>query len=128
CVWSLFPTTGATIMRTEFVRSCGAYADADSGQDWCLGVSLAFRGRIGWSERPGRVYRIDAQSVWARHMSMRPQLRHAGTVRRRIREDEGIPGAVRLALPLIGAAQYAAIGLHELVSATRRLRRPDIRR
>ncbi|HZV27822.1 MAG TPA: glycosyltransferase family 2 protein, partial [Acidothermaceae bacterium] len=56
CVWSMFPTTGATVMRTSTVRASGGYADADSGEDWCLGAVLAFRGRLGWSERPGRRY------------------------------------------------------------------------
>ena len=57
-------------MRTELARTAGGYADAESGEDWCLGVSLAFRGRIGWSERPGRVYRLHPRSVWARHMTV----------------------------------------------------------
>jgi glycosyltransferase involved in cell wall biosynthesis len=28
-------------------RAAAGYGDAESGEDWCLGVSLAFRGRIG---------------------------------------------------------------------------------
>ena len=58
CVWSLYPSTGSTILRTAYVRAADGYFDAESGEDWCLGVSLAFRGRIGWSERPGRIYRL----------------------------------------------------------------------
>src|SRR5258708_39280119 len=48
-IWSLYPTTGATIMRTEHARAAGGYSAGDSGEDWVLGVSLAFRGRVGWS-------------------------------------------------------------------------------
>lgn len=122
-VWSLFPTTGATIMRTDAVRSAGGYPDSDSGEDWCLGVSLAFRGRFGWTEQAGRAYRIHPTSVWSRHMTVRHQIAHARTVRRRIREDTGIPGWARAALPLIAAGQYLAIAAHVTVAGLRRLRR-----
>src|SRR5947207_2168478 len=123
CVWSLYPTTGATIMRTDQVRAAGGYGDVESGEDWCLGVSLAFRGRVGWSERPGRVYRLDDESVWARHMAVRHQLRHAGTVRDRIRPDPGIPGWAKSALPVIALGQYTAVLGHVGVSAARGVRR-----
>src|SRR3954471_11433443 len=71
CVWSVYPTTGATIMRTDLVRSSGGYSNAESGDDWCLGVSLAFRGRLGWSERPGRMYRLHGRSITSRYMTVR---------------------------------------------------------
>jgi glycosyltransferase involved in cell wall biosynthesis len=122
-VWSMYPTTGATIMRTELVRAAGGYADTDSGQDWVLGVSLAFRGRMGWSERPGRVYRIHPQSVFARHIGSRHLVRHARVVRERLRVDPDVPGWVRPALPLIQLSQYLAIGLHLALGRSRRLRR-----
>jgi glycosyltransferase involved in cell wall biosynthesis len=124
CVWSQFPTTGATLMRTDLVRDCGGYPDADSGDDWCLGVSLAFRGRIGWSERPGRLYRIDPESVWARHMTVRHQFLHARLVRERLRTDHGVPRWVRAALPAIALAQLAALGAHIVVDAVRGRGRP----
>jgi len=119
-VWSSFPTTGATILRTDAVRDAGGFANSDSGEDWCLGVSLAFRGRLGWSERPGRLYRVHGESMWARHMTARHQLRHAATVRARIRSDTHTPELVKTALPLIAAAQVAAVLLHGLVAAARR--------
>jgi glycosyltransferase involved in cell wall biosynthesis len=122
CVWSLYPTTGATIMRTELVRAVGGYSDTESGEDWGLGVSLASRGRIGWSERPGRLYRLHHRSVWARHMTVRHQLRHARTVRDRIRSDAGIIRSARVALPLIQLAQYGAILAHAGLDAARQLR------
>src|SRR3954470_12263023 len=126
CVWSLYPTTGATIMRTELARSAG-YGEAESGEDWCLGVSLAFRGRVGWSERPGRAYRLHPHSIWSRHRAVRDLLRHAKAVRDRIRTDRGIAGAARTALPLIAVAQYCAVLGHLGVSATRRARRTTAR-
>lgn len=122
-VWSLYPTTGATIMRTEMVRAAGGFGDSDSGEDWCLGVSLAFRGRIGWSEVPGRMYRLHDRSMRARHLSLRDQRRNARNVRARIRADAGIPGWARRMLPLIAVGQYAALAGHVLVRCVRRVRR-----
>lgn len=121
-VWSVYPSTGATIMRTQLVREASGFGHADSGEDWCLGVSLAFRGRIGWSERPGRVYNLDAGSVWARHMTARHQLLHAAAVRQRIRQDPGIPSWARAMLPAIAVTQWATIGAHLVVAAVRRVR------
>jgi glycosyltransferase involved in cell wall biosynthesis len=124
CVWSLYPTTGATIMPTETVRGAGGYGDAESAEDWSLGVSLAFRGRIGWSERAGRVYRVHGESVWARHMTAPHLVRHARAIRERIRTDMGIASWARSALPLIAIAQYGAIAAHVGVAAARRRLRP----
>lgn len=114
-VWSVYPATGATIMRTELVRDAGGYPPTDSGEDWVLGVSLAFRGRLGWTERPGRLYRRHADSVWALRSDPRHLRGHAHEVRRRIREDAAIGGGWRSALPLIAVAQHAAV----LLSRTR---------
>jgi len=123
CVWSLYPTTGATIMRTELARSAGGYSEAESGDDWCLGVSLAFRGRVGWSERPGRTYRLHPHSVWSRSMTVPDLLRHARAVRERIRSDSGIAGWARAALPLIAVGQYVSILGHVAVAGARNARR-----
>lgn len=93
-VWSLFPSTGATIMRTAQVRECGGYeADeaAVSAEDWVLGTSLAHRGRIGLRDRPGRVYRRLGESLWQDHRAPARQLAHAAAVRQRLRDDAGIP-------------------------------------
>jgi glycosyltransferase involved in cell wall biosynthesis len=122
CVWSVYPTTGSTIMRTALVRAAGGYGDTDTGEDWLLGVSLVYRGRLGWSERPGRVYRLHDRSNWARHATdVRYQLSHARSVRDRIRADRGIPASARRMVPLIQACQYIAITGHTALSAARRL-------
>jgi glycosyltransferase involved in cell wall biosynthesis len=123
CIWSLYPTTGATIMRTDLVRDAGGYSDTESAEDWGLGVSLAFRGTVGWSERPGRIYSQHAHSVWARHLTVAHQLKHARAVRSRIRGDSGLPAWAKAALPLIGLGQYLAVGGHVAVAAARRLRK-----
>jgi glycosyltransferase involved in cell wall biosynthesis len=112
CVWSMFPTTGATVMRTAAVRSCGGYSDADSGDDWCLGAALAFRGRFGWSERPGRHYLQHEGSIWDTYGTGRHQLAHAAAVRARLSQDDAIPLRLRASLPLFAVAQWAAVGAH----------------
>lgn len=121
-IWSLYPTTGATIIATELVRATGGFADADSGEDWVLGVSLAFRGRIAFSERPGRLYRLHEHSNWARHMTPRHQLRHARSVRERVRTDPGIPRWAKRSLPIIALAQRTAILAHEALETLRGIR------
>jgi hypothetical protein len=112
CVWSMFPTTGATLMRTDVVTAGRGYSDADSGDDWCLGVALALRGRFGWSERPGRHYLQHEGSIWDTYGSARHQLVHAAAVRQRLRLDDATPAWLRRALPLIAVAQWSAVGAH----------------
>jgi glycosyltransferase involved in cell wall biosynthesis len=124
CVWSAYPTTGATLMRTERVREAGGYGDEISGSDWGLGAALAFRGRLGWSERPGRVYRKRPGSVWAQNSGLPRLLAHARSLRRRLREDPGVPAWARATLPLVALAQYAALFvLRPPLLLARRLRR-----
>lgn len=127
-VWSIFPTTGATLMRAEQALSGGGYSDADSGDDWCLGVSLLWRGPVRWSERPGRVYRLHDDSIWGLYGGLEHQRRHAAVVRARIRSDRGIPTAVRLALPLIAAAQWSALAAHAALAGIRQAGRGASRR
>lgn len=119
-VWSTFPTTGATIMRTAPVRACGGYADADGGEDWALGALLLFHGPVGWSERPGRHYLQHPGSHRSTHGGSANQLRHAATVRERLAADPALPPLVRRLLPLLGPAQAAALIGHLLVAGLRR--------
>lgn len=119
CIWSQFPTTGA-IMRTDVARQAGGFSAADSGDDWCLGVSLAFRGRIGWSEQPGRLYQLRPGSIWDRYFTLAHQRDHATAVRLRVREDEGIPEWAKRLLPVIWLGQYAALAAHAARTLARR--------
>jgi Glycosyl transferase family 2 len=124
CVWSLYPTTGSTIMRTSLVRACGGFTDADSGDDWALGVSLMFRGRVGWDERAGRLYRKTEGSIWTQHSSVSHLSRHARAIRQRIRADAGIPRWAELLLPAIWLGQWIALCLvHVPFEVTRKARR-----
>jgi glycosyltransferase involved in cell wall biosynthesis len=109
CVWSAYPTTGATLMRTESVQEAGGYSDEVSGSDWGLGAALAFRGRLDWSERPGRIYRRGAGSVWDQNRSVSRMLAHSRSIRGRLRADQGVPGWARATLPVVAVAQYVAL-------------------
>jgi len=95
-VWSLFPSTGATIMRTGAVRGSGGYGSELSAEDWVLGVSLAHRGRVELLDRPGRVYRrLGDESLYADDRAPARQLAQAAAVRQRLRSDPAIPGWAR---------------------------------
>lgn len=107
-VWSLLPTQGAAIMRTADVRDCGGYGDSNRGEDWVLGVSLAFRGRVSFDSRPGLCYRRRADSPGAAAVSAAVLLENARRVRARVREDRAIPGWAKSTLPVIAAGQWAA--------------------
>jgi glycosyltransferase involved in cell wall biosynthesis len=126
CVWSLFPTTGCALMSADAARA-GGYADANSGEDWVLGVSLAFRGRILLVPRPGRLYRRHAGSLWETQRSPRQLVRHAKAVRARIRNDPEVPSSARALLPAIALLQLLAVlvvrPLAEAVRAIRPTRR-----
>lgn len=126
-VWSMFPTTGATLMRTDAVRACGGYADAESGDDWCLGAALAWRGGFGWSERAGRHYLQHAGSLLDTYGSWRHQLVHAAAVRERLAGSDVAPGWVRRLLPLIALAQWSAVGAHLVAAQIRVARRRPAR-
>lgn len=122
CVWSLFPSTGSTIMRADAVRAAGGYADSNSGEDWVLGVSLAFRGRVVLDSRPGRIYRRHAESLWETQRSLGQLRRNARNVRVRIRRDPRLRPARRV-LPLIAVLQgLANCILHPLAELVRSAR------
>ena len=127
--WSLFPSTGATIMRTEQVRDAGGYAtEIEAAGDWVLGASLAFRGRIELHERPGRLYRRLGGSLWRENRAPARKLAHAAAVRARLRSDPGIAGWARastLALKVLHPAVLLVIApfARRARSVLRRLRR-----
>lgn len=122
-IWSLYPSSGPTIIRTELAREVGGYSDADSSEGWCLGVSLAFRGRMGWTERPGQLYRVHPGSTWERNSPVN-LARHARAVRERIRSDSSAPQSARRSLPLIWLGQRAAIAAHVGLERLRQARHP----
>jgi hypothetical protein len=124
CVWSLFPATGSAIMRTEAAKAMG-FGDANSGEDWVLGVSLAFRGRVILESRPGRLYRSHPGSLWQTQRSPRQLVRHAQAVRERIRSDPAAPPSLRRLLPAVLLLQLAAVRVVQPIAQTMRAIRPS---
>jgi glycosyltransferase involved in cell wall biosynthesis len=123
-IWSLLPIQGCAIMQTEQVRDAGGYPDADLGEDWVLGVSLAWRGRVEVSRRLGRYYRVSQGSLSGRQWSSRELRANARQVRQRMRQDDGVPPLARAALPAIALVQLAAIYLlRSAFQAARSLRK-----
>lgn len=119
CVWSMFPTTGSTVMRADMVRACGGFGDANSGEDWSLGAALVWRGGVGWTERPGRRYLQHEGSTWNLYGSPRHQLVNAHAVRRRLAADPEVPAWLRASVPMLAALQVSAVAAH---AAAARLR------
>src|SRR5262249_43074942 len=120
-IWSLLPIQSCAIMRTEQARAAGGYPDAQLGDDWVLGVSLAWRGRVAVSPRLGRYYRSTEGSIAARSWTPAELRGNARLVRDRLRTDPGVPSWARALLPAIGVLQLAAI--HVLQPLFRSVRR-----
>jgi len=118
-VWSLYSTQGCAIFRTAWVKECGGYADLSGPEDWILGVSQAFRGRIRLDRSPGLVYRLHHESL-AQAQSGRYLMLAARRVRERLRSDPAVPAWARTAVPLIAVMQAIAIfALRPLYRAAR---------
>jgi hypothetical protein len=105
-VTSLYGVTGA-LMRTEAARDV-RFPAANGGDDWVVGVSMAFRGRVTVRSEPGRIYRRHPGSVSA-SWTTADALRHAGLVRERIRADPAVPFAARRLLPAIWLGQQVVL-------------------
>jgi glycosyltransferase involved in cell wall biosynthesis len=123
CIWSLFPATGSALMRTDAARAMG-FADANSGEDWVLGVSLAFRGRVILETRPGRIYRRHPGSLWETQRSAAQLTKHARAVRERVRADPEAPFWARYCLFVIAGFQLAAVRVVRPLIETARATRP----
>jgi glycosyltransferase involved in cell wall biosynthesis len=124
CIWSLFPATGSALMRTDAARAMG-FGDANSGEDWVLGVSLAFRGRVILETRPGRIYRRHPGSLWETQRSAAQLTAHARAVRERVRADPEAPSWAKNCLLLIAAFQFVAVRLVRPLIETARAIRPS---
>jgi glycosyltransferase involved in cell wall biosynthesis len=118
-VSSQVPTIGA-LMRTAIVRDAGGFPDIETGDDWVLGVSLAFRGRVGVLDHVGRIYRQHGDSVWANRQTPAHLFEHARAVRRQMADDAAVPRSIKRLLPAIAAAQWLVIrGLRPLARRAR---------
>jgi hypothetical protein len=119
-VWSLLPTQGATVMRTDVARAAGGYGDRSQGEDWALAAALAWRGRVRLSQEPGLVYRWRFDSP-GQEGADADLLDNARFLRARLRVDSAFPPSARTLLPLVAVAQWAAVRL--VRPAVRALRR-----
>ena len=101
--WAAFPTIGSLLDR-ETALAAGGFDDCDEGDDWVLGASLAFRGRIRFIPAFGRVYRRHPDSVSAAwgHDDV---LAHAARVRHRLAADPGVPRWAAACAPLLAPFQ-----------------------
>jgi glycosyltransferase involved in cell wall biosynthesis len=122
-MWSLFPTTGSSMIRAAAARQSG-FADANSGEDWVLGVSLALRGRILFTDHPGRLYRRHTVGLWEGQRSPAQLAKNARAVRERLRADPETPRWLRLFTPLIATFQLLASHLVQPLLRTMRATRP----
>jgi glycosyltransferase involved in cell wall biosynthesis len=115
-VWSQFSTQGCTIMRTAAVRSVGGYADTSDAEDWALGASLAFQGRIAFDPEPALIYRLRLNAV---DRSTRQLLANATLVRNRLRNDESAHTARWQFAALFAAQVFAVLVCRPIVRAAR---------
>jgi glycosyltransferase involved in cell wall biosynthesis len=121
-IWSAFPTVGAAVLRREALVAGGGFPDAETGDDWVAGVSLAARGRVVFDSRPARRYRRHPASVsvgWSR----RRLVRHGRLARRRLAEDPAVPRRTAALSPLIAVAQWLVIFVVRPVALRLRRRR-----
>lgn len=125
-VSSLFPTTGA-LLRTDVVLDGGGFADAEGGDDWVAGVSLALRGRVAFGHCLGRLYRHHPGSVSADWTGSCDISRHAALVRARLASDPAAPAFARGALPAFRLAQAFVIYLLRPASRCLPARRHELR-
>jgi len=125
-VSSLFPTTGA-LLRTDVVLDGGGFADAEGGDDWVVGISLALRGRVVFGRGLGRLYRHHPGSVSADWTGSRDISRHAALARARLAADPAAPAFARGALPAFRLAQALVIYVLRPVSRCLPARRHELR-
>jgi len=98
--YNCFPVVGG-ILRTASVRDAGGFGDSSVGEDWILGMLLAFRGAIGFSEEPAFLRRVQSGSLWYRTHAQADYLHRCELLRARVRADEAVPRWVKAFLPLL---------------------------
>jgi hypothetical protein len=113
-VWAVYPITGPVLVRTQLAREVGGHADVDNGDARCLGAALLFRGPVGWTEQPGWIYHQRPGSNLDRFSGTRAILDSSRSVRERLATDFGGPAWLPRTLPIIAAAQWAAVAAHLL--------------
>jgi glycosyltransferase involved in cell wall biosynthesis len=98
--YNCFPVVGG-ILRTAAVREAGGFGDANVGEDWILGVQLAFRGPIEFERSPTFLRRVHEGSLWYRPHAPEVYLARTDQLRERVGRDPSVPAWVKAALPLL---------------------------
>jgi Glycosyl transferase family 2 len=119
--WSLMPTQGATLLRTDLLRELGGYEDSEAGgDDWPLAAVLPFRGKVAFEGFPALMYRRRPNSPGGDAFPSDRISRAARRVQARLQGEPSVSRWVLWILPLL---QLAAIRLvRPMVRGARRLR------
>jgi len=81
---NLYPSVGATLIKTEAARLAGGFPDSDFLETWAFGVSLALSAPVALSRRYCKLYRVSDEASlknrgwgdWRASWTGRRELRH----------------------------------------------------
>jgi glycosyltransferase involved in cell wall biosynthesis len=96
--WNIFPIVGCAAIRTDVFRDTGGFGDGNLGEDWELCAALAWRGRISFSRRPGRLYAVEEGSLWHRPHPRAVFEHQHRAFRRRLAADPCVPAYAKFLL------------------------------
>jgi glycosyltransferase involved in cell wall biosynthesis len=105
-----YPVIGAAL-RTDAVRRCGGFPDADAGEDWVLGAVLAVRGRVAVTDLVLRDYQQRPGSLSSRAAGRRAVVARRRRTRDLLRGQRDLPPWVTRAMPLVAVAQAVDVRL-----------------
>jgi glycosyltransferase involved in cell wall biosynthesis len=94
--FNIFPIVGCAAIRTEVFRDAGGFGDGNLGEDWELCAALAWRGRIRFHRRPGRLYAVEEGSLWHRSHPRELLERRYDAFQARVLRDRRVPAYARL--------------------------------
>lgn len=97
------------VHRTDAVRSAGGFAEASVGEDWVLGATLCWHGRIRLTERPVFRRRVHEGSLWYRQHDPATLLAAGAALHDRVRRDAVVPLWAKALLPLLAAAHRRSL-------------------
>jgi glycosyltransferase involved in cell wall biosynthesis len=96
--FNIFPIVGCAAIRTEVFRDAGGFGDGNLGEDWELCAALAWRGRISFHRRPGRLYAVEEGSLWHRLQTRERFERQFEAFQQRMATDRRVPAYAKLLL------------------------------
>lgn len=115
-----FPVNGS-LLRSEAVRSTSGFdSHGDAAEDWCLGVSLAWRGPVVVPAFATMTYAPSPGGMWAGKDNIRAHMQHRRYVRRRLLSDSGIPLWARMLYPIFLFLHLSDVGRKAVKSGLQR--------